>query len=63
MLKQQLTQEEVVHSPWSTMLKQQLTQEEVVHSSSSAETTIHTKKMLHSPQQPHLEPELTITAA
>ena len=28
MLKQQLTQEEVVHSPWSTMLKQQLTQEE-----------------------------------
>jgi hypothetical protein len=43
MLKQQLTQEEVVHSPWSTMLKQQLTQEEVVTLSVvyDAETTIH----------------------
>jgi hypothetical protein len=48
------------------MLKQQLTQEEVVTLSMvyDAETTIHTKKnLLHSPQQLHLEPELTIAAA
>jgi hypothetical protein len=62
MLKQQLTQEEVVHSPWSTMLKQQLTQEEAVHSLWLVETTIHIKKLLHSPQQSHLEPKLTIAA-
>jgi hypothetical protein len=57
------------------MLKQQLTQEEVVTLSVvyDAETTTHTRRScytlrgLHNnsttPQQPHLEPELTIAAA
>jgi hypothetical protein len=47
MLKQQLTQEKLLHSPWSTMLKQQLTKEEDVTLSVvyDAETTI--PKLLH----------------